>query len=191
MAKNDGRYKRKAVDRPKPHKTDEPDGVVRNKQGSILGINHEGMFYPMDGITDEDFREIEEHLLTEKYTPAETLKEEFAKLRDVPELAQMVVELAYQDMKKKKPARDRISADEVSAYLSTRDGAVHSLWLMMRKHDPSMTRQDVETIFLNCADADMHRRIAELNSDLIEKAGVPLDDAPSADGTPEPQPKVT
>lgn len=163
-----------SVERPKPHRTKEPDGVKRNAQNVILGLVYDGWFYPLDGMSDEDFKFVENHLMQERLSPGDTLKEEFAKVKDDPVLSEMLVDRAYRDMRKKKTV-DKVTGDDVREFLNTREGATMSLWLMLRKHQPDLTVEDVTAIFNDCATADMHRRIDEANRDLIEGAGVKLD----------------
>jgi hypothetical protein len=173
--------------RSKAKPTDEPDGVKRNDRDQVIGLNHGGTFYPMDGIDDEDFKFVEQHLNENRLSPAAMLKEQFALIKGDEALERHIAKLAYEDMRKK-PNVDRVTAADVQKFLTTREGAAMSLWLMMRKHDDSLTLEDVEGIFADCAEAEMQRKVDEANRETIKRAGLDPDAPPKDDAAPAAEP---
>lgn len=123
-------------------------------EGKIVGIVYRGVRYDILGMDDADFREVEQFLMTKRKNPLVAIKDELAAAKDNPALQEMLVKLAYDDMRKHKTV-DLISRDEVIDYLQTREGGVRSMWLCLRKQIPDLTLEKADEIMGAVSTAEM------------------------------------
>lgn len=84
----------------------------------------------LEPLTLRDFGLIEQHLLSQRRSPLDLVKDV---VRDLPpELAKSLLEQAYEDAKK----GNTISPQEIAEWIDTFDGMAYSLWLSLEKRYP-------------------------------------------------------
>ena len=102
------------------------DGLGR-ASGAPVVIQLGGSDYMMSALTLRDFGTIEQHLLTKRPNMLATVAEA---VKDMPpEMAKMLMDKAYDDMKK----GNTIPATEVAEWVDTFEGMVFSVWLALKK----------------------------------------------------------
>jgi hypothetical protein len=131
-----------------------PDRAHRNARGFVIGITYHGHYYPMGALTDADMKEVERYLASQRRDPLEAIRPELERAGNNARLLEMLVDRAYRDLRK--PA-DVPGKEEVADWLDTRSGAIYSIWLMLRREQPSITLPQVEQIFADVNTAEMLR----------------------------------
>jgi hypothetical protein len=146
------------------------DGLIRNDSGQIVAIRHQGTVYRLEGVQEEDFDEIELYLKQRRKSPLDAIKEELANLSDNPQLREALIDRAYRDLRKEAEV-SKISMSEVRDYLDTREGAIHSIWIVLRRQKPDLTREEVTQLFRDVSTAEALKRRDEVSQELLKHTG--------------------
>ena len=115
------------------------DGLGR-AAGSPVVVRLGGRDYKMAALTLRDFGTIEQHLLARRPNILKVVAESCADLP--PETAKVMMEKAYDDMKK----GNTIPATEIAEWVDTFEGMVFSIWLSLQKEHAELSLDDVMTL---------------------------------------------
>jgi hypothetical protein len=163
----------------------EDDGVVwDDERRRVVALVHQGKRYPLRPLTEDDFERIEEYLQKQRKDPLSAIEDDFARAANNPRLQEMLVERAYRDLRKEKTVA-KVTRQEVHDYLDTREGTIHSLWLMMKHHAPDLTLDHARVIFREASSAEGLKKLQEGR----DRANVELIDRTLGRQDPQPQPQ--
>lgn len=161
----------------------EGDGLIRDGSGNLMAMVCEGERFELASMDDDDFKEVEQYLLEQRRDPLAAIKDELARVKDNPVLVDKLVDRAYRDLRKAGNV-DAISHKDVADYLDTREGAIRSLWLMVRKSRPDVSLERATEMFRTISTAEAIKRRDEASRTLIARAQA---DAPQPPGNGAPR----
>jgi hypothetical protein len=140
--------------------------VVRDAKNELKGFRYGDDFYPAGVVSEDDLEEVGEYLKRQRFSPMEAIKGEFAKAAGNPRMEELLIDRAFQEMRKG-PKAAQVTRQEVHEFLKSHEGTVYLMWVMFKKKDPVITLEQAKAIFREAAAEDMQRRIDEANAELI------------------------
>jgi hypothetical protein len=135
-------------------------GFVYDKGKTLVALRHKGTSYELTGVGDDEFKEVEAHLMKNRLNPIDAIKDQLEAIKGNQTLTDALLDRAYRDMRKGGKV-DAVTRQDVFDFLNTREGAAMSIWMMVRKTKPDATIADAEKILAECATAEGDRKRAE------------------------------
>lgn len=115
----------------------------------------------------EEYAIVEQHLLKNRVSPIDAVLPELERLakqktRGARKLADALTERAYNDLRKSRE-QNRVTVDEVQAWIDTPEGVLFTMKLCLARHHPNITDAEVRRIFdwLGEEEARRQRDIAQ------------------------------
>ena len=124
------------------------DGLGRAGASPVV-IRLGGKDYLMHPLTLRDFGTVEQHLLSQRPNILKEVAEASAGLP--PEQAKMLLDRAYEDMKK----GNTIPATEVAECVDTFEGMVFTVWLSLQKEQKDITLDEVMELLSSMSEEEM------------------------------------
>lgn len=140
----------------------------RRENGELVGYDLDGVYYPLAPLTPEDIRECERELSRQRSSAAAALKEAMKELADSPAALALMADRAFEKARLNAGA-DGVTSRQVFEWLDTQDGTEFSVWLMLRKGTPGLTREQVHKVIDGVSLADMQSARDEANARNIQK----------------------
>lgn len=123
------------------------DGVSRPSGAAVPLTVKEGPWagtWLLGGMELADYGTVEQELLRRRKSPLDAIADQLEKVKS-PRIQQMLVRMAYNDMRKDKDS-NKVPVQDVYDWLDSVEGLIFTTWLCLKKNHPQVTIQDAEGI---------------------------------------------
>lgn len=144
------------------------DGMARAfGAGRVVQLG--GTSYEIGALTLEDYATMEQHLLADRPSPVDNLKDVIAATTGAnKESKEILLKLAYGDLKK----GHKVPADDLQEWMSTPEGGVFATWLAMKQKKPDLTLDFVKKLFNEITPGEVKNLLeAQQQAAGIDEAG--------------------